>query len=287
MRTIDRRLLRTWRLPVPRGGGKDVRGSVVIIAGSREMPGAPILAAVAALRAGAGRLRILTARSVAAHVAAAIPESLVEELRENDDGGLSLTDAARAIEVSNAADAVVFGPGMRGERSMREFLPVYLQGVQRSVILDALALSVLRDCSEGGALPREHILTPHSGEMAALLGRDRQEIEHRAKNAALDAARHFGAVVAHKGVQTYVATPAGEVLCNRAGGIGLATSGSGDALAGVIGGILARCGDLLHATCWGVHVHARAGEVLEQRMGIGFLARELLDEIPAVVRALS
>lgn len=128
---------------------------------------------------------------------------------------------------------------------------------------------------------------PHAGEMAAMLGRDRVEIKADPQAAALEAAARFKAVVAMKGSKTYIAAPDRRVGLNRCGNIGLATSGSEGTLAGIIAGLAARGADPVQAAVWGIYLHARAGDVLAKRVGpLGFLARELLAEIPALMCGL-
>ncbi len=114
----------------------------------------------------------------------------------------------------------------------------------------------------------------------------RDEIERDPARHARVAAERFGVVVALKGEQTYVATPDGDLYRNDRGDIGLATSGSGDVLAGIIGGLIARGAVPVRAAIWGVALHARAGTRLAQRIGLGFLARELPSEIPPLLREL-
>lgn len=122
--------------------------------------------------------------------------------------------------------------------------------------------------------------------MAEILGIDKSEVEAKPGSIAIDAAKSTGAVVALKGVTTFIATPDGDLFRYESGDVGLATSGSGDTLAGIVTGLLARGCDPLHATIWGVFLHGGAGNVLAARLGrIGYLARELLDEIPALMNA--
>ena len=157
-----------------------------------------------------------------------------------------------------------------------------------TLVLDAAPLACLGDAPEllhslGGNV----IVTPHAGEMAAILGRDKADIKADPLGAAFEAASKLQAVVAMKGSETYIAAPDGRVYLNRYGCIGLATSGSGDTLAGIIAGLAARGADPVQATVVGVYLHARAGDVLARRVGpLGFLARELLAEIPALMAKL-
>jgi ADP-dependent NAD(P)H-hydrate dehydratase len=279
------RLLQRLPLPLEAHDGKDGRGVVLTVGGAPQMPGAIVLTATAALRAGAGKLQIATARSVAAFVGVAVPEAYVLGVEETADGGLAPNAVAAIAKRADGADAVVIGPGMVDERGSAPALEALLERLDVPVVVDAAALSVLKDRPRLlERLAGRAVLTPHCGEMATLLGRERDEIEGTMARTAADAAARFGAVVALKDDVTYIATPDGENFIFRGGTVGLATSGSGDVLAGVIGGLLARGCAPLQATLWGVYTHAAAGTALGRRIGVGFLARELLGELPRVLR---
>jgi hydroxyethylthiazole kinase-like uncharacterized protein yjeF len=128
------------------------------------------------------------------------------------------------------------------------------------------------------------VVTPHAGEMAHLTGIAKEDIVAAPEKLAQAAAERWNAVVALKGARTQIAAPGGERWQHDGGNVGLATSGSGDVLAGIIAGLAARGATLAQATCWGVTLHAQAGERLAARMGmLGYLARELADEIPALL----
>ena len=123
--------------------------------------------------------------------------------------------------------------------------------------------------------------------MAGMLGVEREAITREPAVTARRAAEQWGVVLTLKGRETFIAAPDGRIYCNTAGNVGLATSGSGDTLAGIIAGLAARGAEPLQAAVWGVYLHASAGDRLAERMGrLGFLARELLDEIPALMEAL-
>jgi NAD(P)H-hydrate repair Nnr-like enzyme with NAD(P)H-hydrate dehydratase domain len=124
--------------------------------------------------------------------------------------------------------------------------------------------------------------------MATMLGTDKSTVISDQLTTAREAARSLRAVVALKGAETHIAAyGVAQSYCNRAGNVGLATSGSGDTLSGVITGLAARGAAPLQAAVWGVHLHARAGDALAKRMGrLGYLARELLAEVPALMSKL-
>ncbi len=288
--TVTPALLRDWALPQhDEGGDKEGRGRIFVVGGSAQIPGAILLAALASLRAGAGQLKIATAHSIAAHVAIAVPEAWVLPLPETAHGGFVRACAEEIAENANNANAVLFGPGMMDVDATSRLLHTVLPKIKKPVlVLDAAPLAYLGDAPTLlHSLQGNVIVTPHSGEMAAMLGRTKEEIKADPESAAREAAEKLKAVVAMKGAQTYIAAPDGRVYLNRYGNIGLATSGSGDTLAGIIAGLAARGADPVQATVWGVYLHARAGDALAKRVGpLGFLARELLAEIPALMCGL-
>jgi hydroxyethylthiazole kinase-like uncharacterized protein yjeF len=290
-RDVDTSLLRSWPLPVPSNDAdKEDRGHVLVLGGSREMPGPVILAATAALRAGAGKLTIATGRSVAQLVALAIPESRVLGLAENDAGGFTVEAVAALDPLADKISAILIGPGMRDEvataRLVHALLP-RLDGTDTNVLLDAEAMGAVLHPPVGNPPFRFNVpvlLTPHAGEMAHLTGIAKDEIGAAPDRHAIEAAQHWNAVVALKGARTVIAAPGGERWQHEGGNVGLATSGSGDVLAGIIAGLAARGATLAQAAAWGVALHARAGERLAERFGrLGYLARELCDVIPALL----
>lgn len=290
-RDVDTSLLRAWPLPVPSNDAdKEDRGHVLVLGGSREMPGAVILAATAALRAGAGKLTIATGRSVAQLVALAIPESRVLGLAENDAGGFTVEAVAALDPLADKISAILIGPGMQDEaataRLVHALLP-RLDGTDTKVLLDAEAMGAVLHPPAGDppfrfAVPV--LLTPHAGEMAHLTGIAKDDICAAPDRQAQGAAQRWNAVVALKGARTVIAAPDGDAWQHEGGNVGLATSGSGDVLAGVIAGLAARGAGLAQAAAWGVALHARAGERLAERFGkLGYLARELCDDIPSLL----
>lgn len=254
------------------------------------MPGAVILAATAALRAGAGKLQIATGRSIAPSVALSIPEARVFALPETKAGAIAQSAAAKIIEQASRAQAVLIGPGMIGESAVKRLLKSLLPELKGpTLVLDAGALSCVEDdelCLYG--LKGKVVLTPHAGEMAMMLGVNKEEVTRDPLATARRAASAMRAVIALKGRETFIVAPDGEAYCNRTGNVGLATSGSGDTLSGIITGLAARGAEPLQAAAWGVHLHGRAGDRLARRMGrLGFLARELLAEVPSLMHELT
>jgi hydroxyethylthiazole kinase-like uncharacterized protein yjeF len=266
-------VLRAWPLPgVGADADKEARGRVAIVGGSDVTPGAVLLAGIAALRAGAGKLRIATAPSAASAVAVAVPEALVS----GDD------DVERVVE---GCDAVLVGTGMldadvAASRTRRVLDAV--AGGRTLVVLDAAAVTGLDVSVPLG--PRA-IVVPNASEAARLL--DAPSTDDCAGLAASLAAR-LSCTAAVRDADTFATAPECEMYVDRSGNAGLATSGSGDVLAGLLAGLAARGADPLQAVVWAAHVHGLAGDRLAARIGaVGYLARELLDEIPGVLTSLT
>lgn len=283
---VDDALLRGWPLPQPDGDGdKEDRGRVLVVAGSREMPGAAVLAATAALRAGAGKLVIATPQSAVHVVAATMPEARVIALPESP-GGSPVAEGVEMLQgLARGTGAVLVGPGMTGGDATLPFVaalvPLFREAV---VVLDALAMDVLRG-APGWRQPL--LVTPHAGEMAHLTGLEKEEVGADPHATAARQAQAWGAVVALKGATTCVAAPDGRAWMHESETPGLGTSGSGDVLAGLITGLAARGAPPEQAAVWGVALHARAGQALAARHGsLGYLARELAAEVPGVMHGL-
>ncbi len=283
MTALTRDLLNSLPLPAHAGGAdKDGRGAILAVGGGAMVPGALLLAGVAALRAGAGKLQLATAQPAAIPLAIAVPEALVLALPATPEGEIHAAAAVEALaRPLKSARAVLVGPGILDSGCAGRIAREIAAGAPDArLAIDAGALAGLGELDCGGRA----VLTPHAGEMAALMGLDADEVAADPEVAVRDAARRFNAVVALKGGETRIATPAGDLFRYGDGRVGLATSGSGDTLAGVVAGLLARGAEPLCAALWAVWLHGEAGNRLAARVGpLGFLARELLAEIPGLM----
>jgi ADP-dependent NAD(P)H-hydrate dehydratase len=279
---LDRSALNSHPLPPVVDGDKETKGRILIVAGSREVPGAALLTATAAMRAGAGKLRIATVESVAPQIGMAMPEAMVIGLPEDDDGGFAASAVKRIAEDATKADAVVAGPGMTAGPVCKQIADALLRTDSR-LALDAALLHGLKP-SLKPTHPSLPLLLPHAGELASLLDCDEEEIETEPIRCGLRAAELYGSVVLVKGVISHVVTPEGDAWKYEGGAPGLGVSGSGDVLAGIVGGLLARGAEPLSALLWSVWLHGEAGAQLAKKVGpIGFLARQIADEIPALL----
>jgi hydroxyethylthiazole kinase-like uncharacterized protein yjeF len=281
-------VLRSWQLPEP-AGDKHSRGTILVIGGSTETLGAVLLAAEATLRAGAGKLQVATAASVAPFAAAALPEALVRALPEADGRAIAASAADTVRDLAEAADAVVIGPGMTGKDETQGFVDRLLPQLRGRVVLDALALaSVTADAGSVRHLSGRVVLTPNPTEIALCLHVEQDEIEADPAGAAMELARRTGAVVGLGGATSWIGSPDDRLWRDDSGGAGLGVSGSGDVRAGITGGLLARGAEAAQAAVWAAYLHGRAGERLASSVGrLGFLARELPAEVPRAVAEIT
>lgn len=281
---ITPRLLADWTLPEPKEG-KRARGTVLVLGGSLPTPGAVLLAGTAALRSGAGRLQLAVAKEASTALSIAVPEAKVVGLPATKAGSVSgdLPDALLAL--ASKANVVVVGPGLdNGEEENTLLLRSVLKAihVDAHVVLDANALHAL------GATPalieqchERCVLTPNLEEASSLLGRD---LGDDLDDEAITVAQKYGTTVSLYG---HVAAPDGRCWREESADAGLGTSGSGDVAAGIVAGFLSRDALPEQAACWATHVHAMAGRRLGgPNGGVGYLARELADEIPATIASI-
>jgi hydroxyethylthiazole kinase-like uncharacterized protein yjeF len=289
---VTRALLRRLPLPQPDDeGDKDERGRDLVVGGSRQVAGAVLLAGIAALRVGAGKLQLATVSSATAALGMAVPEALVRALPMARTGEIAGSRAHAALAGYAAqTDALLVGPGMSNARAAHALLGPLVGRLDEDavLVLDAAGiLALAHDVDALRPLDGRAVLTPHAGEMASLLEIDKRAVERDPARVARLAADRFGAVVALKGAETWIAEPAGKLYRYTGGSIGLATSGSGDTLAGIVTGLAARGASPVRATLWATYLHGAAGRQLARRVGpLGFLARELLAELPPLLRRL-
>jgi hydroxyethylthiazole kinase-like uncharacterized protein yjeF len=277
--------LRRWQVPDP-GEDKEARGRVLVVAGSRTTPGAVLLAAEAALRAGAGKLSVVTTESVAEQVAALLPEAQVHGVAETEDGSLDPEAADEILSCADPCDATLLGPGFVDPELSVALLESLVPRLGGTVVIDALASAYVTERPERLAeLDTGFVLTLNPNELAHTLGID--EVEDQVAGTA-ELARRTGAVVLCGGTAKVVADPDGGLWRLDVGGPGLGVSGSGDVQAGIVAGLVARGAEHAQAAVWGGWLHGRSGDRLADRVGtVGFLAREIPAEVPQVLAELT
>ena len=282
---LTRAELENHPLPPVVAADKDERGKLLVVAGSRNTPGSAAICATAAMRAGCGKVSIATVESMAPHVALAAPEALVVGLAEIREGALARSAIDTVAEHAVEAQAVVVGPGMKKGKVCAMLAERLLDLRLGRLVLDAAMLYTLAPHVQARGAPPP-ILLPHDREMAALLDCDPDDVNRDPLRCGLLCAERYGAITLVKGPQSHIVTPDRRAWKYAGGGPGLGISGSGDSLAGILGGLLARGADPLAGLLWAVWLHGEAGAALSRKVGkVGFLAREISDEVPALLPA--
>jgi ADP-dependent NAD(P)H-hydrate dehydratase len=284
---VTAEMLRGWPMPQP-GSSKEERGRVLVVGGTSGTPGAVRLTGEAALRAGAGKLRLATVTSTAAGLGVAVPESKVVALPVTDDGHIDQTAADVILEEARSVDAALVGSGFTDVDATVRLLELLMTELRTPLVLDALASAYLTEHPDGaGGLDGRAVLTANPNELAHVIGAVEDDVEGDPVAAARDAAQRCGVAVLCGGADKHVATPDGKAWKVSGGGPGLGVSGSGDVQAGIVVGLLAGGAEPAQAAVWGAFLHAAAGDRLEARVGkVGYLARELAREVPGVLADL-
>ena len=278
--------------PRPPGSHKGTFGHVLVVAGSLGKTGAAALASTAALRGGAGLVTLATTERALGFMSGLRPEVMAEPLASTAAGAIGKDALDRALALAESCVAVVLGPGLGQEAETREFVREFVARCPRPLVVDADGLNAL-GATFDPAVPsrppergRAMVLTPHPGEMARLMNTTVDDVQSRRLDLARALSLRTGAHVVLKGQRTLVAGPSGRVAVNATGNPGMATAGTGDVLAGLVGALLARHDPWL-ATVAAVFVHGRAGDLAAAGQGqASVLAGDLIHELPHAVRSL-
>ena len=281
-------LVRPLVLPRRADAHKGEYGRLLIVAGSPGKTGAASLAAISALRSGAGLVTIACPRSSSPIIAALAPEYMTLALDEGADGTLAAS-AADAI-LGFEADVIAIGPGLGHTASTTKLVHALVERAGVPLVLDADGLNVFAGEPDrlGRHKDNDVIITPHPGEMARLTGLSIHHIQaHR-----LDVAQKFAAEqrvhVVLKGQGTVIAAPDGRVWVNSSGNPGMATAGSGDVLTGAIAAWRGQIADTAAAVRLGVYLHGHAGDIAVRDVGeVALIASDIVSHLGAAVLDLA
>jgi NAD(P)H-hydrate epimerase len=262
-------------------GHKFTFGRVTTIAGSLDFAGAAYLAALGAARGGAGLVAMAVPDSLKRVFAARLPEAVLIGLPQVDGGSIDPDEAFRAI-LEREPEALVVGPGLKETDDYRRLTTELLTRLTKPAVIDAGAISMFGERPDlARSLKASCVFTPHAGEFARLTGHKPGEGDDGRVSSARAAAMDLGQVVVLKGARTVIAAPDGRTAIAPFANAALATAGSGDVLAGLIGALLAQGAEPFEAACLGVYLHGRAGERLSWRFGdAGVLASDIAHELP-------
>jgi ADP-dependent NAD(P)H-hydrate dehydratase / NAD(P)H-hydrate epimerase len=283
----DPALIRSLLPARPRDAHKGTFGKALIIAGSRLYTGAPVLAAEAAYRSGAGLVTLATPQSIQPIIASKINEATFLPLPD-ENGALNTAAFDEVRGAFKNYTATLIGPGLTTHaQSFIERLLAH--GIdQHALVLDADALNIFAQIDQWWThVPSPAILTPHPGEMARLTQLTMKEIETDRERVAIEYAGRWGHVVVLKGAFTVIAAADGRSILLPFANPALATAGSGDVLAGTIVALRAQGLPAYEAAVCGAYLHGAAGEMAHREIGsAGVLAGDLLERLPRVLQAL-
>ena len=290
--------IRTWAIeradvagllpPRSRESHKGTYGYLLIVGGSLGKTGAAVLAARAAMRAGAGLVTTATAAGQQPIVAGLVVESMTEPLAETPAGSVALAARERVLELARARDAVAVGPGLGLHDDTQELARRLARDLDRPLVLDADALTAVAGRLELlRGVPAPRCLTPHPAEMARLLGASVADVQRDRIGAARRLATDYGVHLALKGATTVVAAADGRVFLNPTGNPGMASGGTGDVLTGMVGAFLARGLAPADALVAAVYLHGLAGDLAAARLGEeSLVAGDVIEALPDAFAAL-
>lgn len=262
---------------------KGKSGSVLVLCGSADYCGAPVLVSTAAYRAGAGLVRVVVPEQAFPSVAAHGVEEVFTHVRASGWHTLESIDTVRPL--LSKVDVVAVGPGLGGHDETIQFVRQLLQVLREAdvpMVLDADGLNAVARWDQWWThVPKRTVVTPHPGEMARLMGSDVGHVQSDRFQAAREAARTWGVTVVLKGSNTVIAEPSGKLRVNSTGGPNLGTAGTGDVLTGTIAAFIAQGLTPENAAQVGVWLHGSAGDELQELFGdAGTIASDLWKQIP-------
>jgi len=268
-------------------GNKGDYGRVLIVAGSRDMSGAAVLAASAALRAGAGLVYVAVPQGIQQRVAIANPCYLTAPLPEDEQGQLGAAAAADVLRLAAGKSVLAIGPGLGQGPGVTAVVKQVLADLSLPLVVDADGLNALQGHTD--FLKRHSgpvVITPHPGEFARLINGSVADVQtHRHERAAAFASEHQ-IVVVLKGHGTIV-TDGRRLYQNTTGNPGMATGGTGDVLTGLIAAVIGQRLEPFAAAQLAVYVHGFAGDLARDRLGeVSLIASDLLEYVPHVFRNL-
>lgn len=271
---------------------KGTFGHALLVGGSPGLTGAVALAGEAALRTGAGKVTVAVPQSLNSILEARLTEVMSLALPETAEQTVSPAASGPLLAWAARCQAVGVGGGLGTAEPTSDFLRDFLAGLKLPVVVDADALrlfalrpELFREILAG--LERPAVLTPHPGEMAALMGLSVEAVQRYRVDAAREVAQSWQAVVVLKGARTLIASPDGELAVNPTGNPGLATGGTGDVLTGVITALLAQGREPFTAAVAGVYLHGLAGDLAAEEEGqVGLAAGDVVRRLPQAIRRI-
>ena len=263
-------------------------GHALIIGGSIGKTGAAAMAAQAALRMGAGLVTLAIPSSLNPIMEHTLKEVMTVPLPETSGQTLSLAAEKALMDIAQDKSVVILGPGLSTHPETQELVKNLLHALRLPIVLDADGINALAGHADSLAqVKTKLVLTPHTGEMARLLGTTSQKIQGDRLGIAQSFAKRYNVCLVLKGAHTVLADPQGPLFINPTGNEGMATGGTGDALAGMLGGLISQGLDPLQAAKVGVYLHGLAGDLAASHKGtMGMIAGDLIECIPLAIKKI-
>ena len=288
MKETDKLLFREAVFNRPDDANKGTLGSLLCICGSYGMAGAAIMAGKAALRCGIGLLKTAVPKSIYPICSSNILESVYFPLEETKSGAISDKNTDFLLSECEKSSAVLIGCGLSVCEDTRAVVKAVIKNCTKPLVIDADALNCI--CNEPEILKNlkaPAIITPHPGEMARLINSTPREVNSDRENTAINFAKRYGVITVLKGAGTIIAAPDGKAYINHTGNSGMATGGSGDVLAGIIGSMLAQGATPIKAAAAGVFLHGTAGDIAAEKLGkISMLPTDMTELLPTAFQRL-
>ena len=269
----------------PRDAHKGSCGKILVVAGSRGLTGAASLASMAALKAGAGLVTLAVPESLNPIFEAKLTEVMTAPIVETKMGVLGGDKALEQIsELTDKADVILIGPGLGRAKETLSLVRKLVPMIEKPLVLDADGIYAFNDkIEELKACKQIPILTPHLGELAALLGKTVEELRKDLVTTVREAAVEYRAIIVAKCETTVIAYPNGEIFISPLGNAGMATGGSGDVLSGAIAGLIKLTP---FAPLAGVYLQGSAGDLAFVEKSEGLIATDILERIPEALKKI-
>ena len=282
---IDNELALTLLPTRPKDSHKGTCGKILIVAGSRGMTGAASLAAMSAMKVGAGLVTLAAPESLNAIYEAKLTEVMTAPLDEVKQGIIGGEKAAgKILDLAEKSDAILIGSGLGRERETSELVKKIVTTVDKPLVLDADALYPFNEhIDELKACKQIPILTPHLGELSALLNIPVEKLRPNLVPEVRRAAQENRAIIVAKCETTVIGYPNGEIFISALGNSAMATGGCGDVLAGAIVGLMKQTP---FAPLTGVWLHGTAGNLAAQDFAEGLTASDVMNRLPAAIKKI-
>jgi NAD(P)H-hydrate epimerase len=263
-------------------------GTLLLIAGSNQYRGAALLAGEAALRMGCGMVYLGVPASIRSQIDVGLREAITFPLPETADGTIAEQAASVIAPYLERADAVAIGPGLGRNEETDRFVRDFVTAGAKPIVVDADAITAFAGQVDAiDSIPRDTVLTPHSGELNRLLGTDIPEGPPDRIADTLQLANRLGCTLLHKGAPSLIADPEEGLWINTSGNSALASGGTGDVLTGMVGSLLAQGAGPMDAACSASFMHGRSGEFAAEDRGVrGVIASDLLLYLGAAILEL-